>query len=95
MTLTGSNSQTIILQGDSVTGTFVRLFPCPCGEIHHGEYAHELFIEHICTHDAPLFNSGDDQWMCEECGKVFYLAVPRLDPTAKRHLNQNLWELYE
>lgn len=69
---TGSNSQTVVLEGD-ITGSIATLFPCSCGEIHHGEYAHELFIEHTCTHDDPLFNSGDGQWMCVECGKVFYL----------------------
>ena len=49
-----------------------QYWPCWCGE-HRGQYGIEDWLQHHCSHDAPLLGIDKDinQLICVECGKVF------------------------
>ena len=53
--------------------TGVQYWPCWCGE-HRGEYGLNEWLQHHCSHAAPLVklqapDTGDA--LCMECGKLF------------------------
>ena len=76
MTNTTMNSITFHFEAEAGEEVLRQIFPCWCGETHRGEYGHYAFAQHHCLHDLPLFDSGDEQLMCPDCGKVFVVEKP-------------------
>jgi hypothetical protein len=62
----------------------VRIFPCPCGQKHRGDYAEETFIQHSCFHETELTfmpdgtGSGVPPMVVCSCGKTWNLTLDGL-----------------
>jgi hypothetical protein len=70
--LTGTSNDTYFI----VDG--VRVFPCPCGETHAGDYAYEEMLHHMCLHRGGLLLLQDDYAVCGDCGQTFHVEEHRL-----------------
>jgi hypothetical protein len=72
--MTPSTTKTINIKFDEF-GNSEILYPCRCGEIHHGEYGAEDFAHHNCLHRCDLMISPLEgacfQIICPICGASF------------------------
>ena len=53
----------------TLEGGLEPVYLCRCGETHIGPYALYDYSHHMCFHDAPLWDTGDGQVICADCGK--------------------------
>jgi hypothetical protein len=47
-----------------------KVYPCPCGETHRGDYAFYDWMHHTCGHGDELWDLSDDGLgiLCSQCG---------------------------
>jgi hypothetical protein len=66
MILTGASNRTTWIEDGE------KVYPCPCGETHRGDYAMEDWIRHTCRHGDELWDMSEDGLglLCSQCGNT-------------------------
>jgi len=73
-----------------VDGRTEPVYLCRCGVEHTGDYAAYEYGHHMCFHDAPLWEIGDEHFICADCGKSFTVEDHRRPAQAAEIRRQSI-----